>query len=100
MLNVSTRSCVRSYEGAGCLGDIQQSDMLLTTDFVKVEDFEMWKKDNDAWKKDNYAWQKVNDIALKKLMRYSFIAGVLLGIFVLMAIIMAAVSLQKSGKNA
>ena len=99
MLNVSTRSTVRSCEGAECVGDIH-SDMLATTDFVKVEDFEMWKKDIDAWKKDNYAWQKVNDIALKKLMRYSFIAGVLLGIFVLVAIIMAAVSLQESGKNA
>ena len=85
----NSRSTVRSH------GPDIQPDLLVTSDYVKVErlgdyvkveDYKRWKKDNDA--------------ALKELMRRSFIAGVLLGIFVLVAIIMAGVSLQKSGKKA
>ena len=85
----NSRSMVRSH------GPDIQPDLLVTSDYVKVErlgdyvkveDYKRWKKDNDA--------------ALKELMRRSFIAGVLLGIFVLVAIIMAGVSLEKSGKKA
>ena len=66
-----------------------QPDLLvsrkMSSDYVKVEDFERWKK--------------VNDAAIRERMLRSFIAGVLLGICVLVAIIMAGVSLQRSGKN-
>ena len=58
----------------------------MSGNYVKVEDYERWKK--------------ANDTALKERMRRSFIAGVLFGIFLLVAIIMAGVSLQKSAKNA
>ena len=57
----------------------------MSGNYVKVEDYEKWKK--------------ANDTALKERMRRSFIAGVLFGIFLLVAIIMAGVSLQQSAKN-
>ena len=81
----SSRSAVTSY------GSDIQPDLKVTSDYVKVERL------GDYVKVEDYKrWKEAND----ELMRRSFIFGVVLGIFVLVAIIMAGVSLQKSGKNA
>ena len=70
-------------------------DLLVTSNYVKVERL------GDYVKVEDYErWKKANDVALNELMRRIFIAGVLFGIFVLVAIIMAGISLQKSGINA
>merc|ERR1712037_730080 len=51
-------------------------------------------------KEDFHKWMKANDTVLRARARQSFIAGAICGIFVLVSIIMAGVSLGKIAENA
>ena len=58
---------------------------IMSNEYVKVEDY--------------HRWMKANDAVLKARSRQSFVAGFLLGVFVLLAIILAGVSLGQIANN-
>merc|ERR1712037_833540 len=66
--------------------DIRPDVNVSPNEYVKVEDF--------------HKWMKANDAVLRARTRQSFVAGAICGVFVLMAIIMAGVSLGKNDENA
>merc|ERR1712037_1087901 len=61
--------------------DIRPDVNVSPNEYVKVEDF--------------HKWMKANDAVLRARTRQSFVAGAICGVFVLVAIIMAGVSLGK-----
>merc|ERR1712037_362184 len=65
--------------------DIRPDVNVSPNEYVKVEDF--------------HKWMKANDAVLRARTRQSFVAGAICGVFVLVAIIMAAVSLDQIDKN-
>merc|ERR1712210_198524 len=65
--------------------DIRPDVNVSPNEYVKVEDF--------------HKWMKANDAVLRARTRQSFVAGAICGVFVLVAIIMAGVSLGNIATN-